>query len=118
GHDVREHACQLIWLTRRFYAASRRLKDFYTKGLWATTSSGKVELNSLALDQLLDALRKHVATDVDIFISRVGDEAKTLFSVKPLNFADWHRAHHFRFILGKYIFYREMQELPKRQLLP
>src|SRR5699024_2655937 len=60
-------------------------------------SSSKVEFNALALDQLLNNFRKYIPADIDIFISGIRDKAKTLFSVKPLNFADWHWAHHFHF---------------------
>src|SRR5699024_2226507 len=96
-HDIGKHACKLIRLTRRLCVTSRRIKDFYAQGLWATTSGGKVEFDALALHQLLNAFRKDVPADIDIFISRIRDKAKTLFSVKPLNFADWHWAHHFPF---------------------
>src|SRR5699024_9908261 len=97
GHDIGKHAREFIRFARRLRAASRSLEDFYAQGLWATTSSSKVEFNALALHQLLNTFRKYIPADIDIFISGIRDKAKTLFSVKPLNFADWHWAHHFHF---------------------
>lgn len=89
-HNVREHACKLIWFARRLSATSWGFQNLDAQSLWAPTASREVKLNSLALHQFLNTLGQNVPADIDIFISRIGDEAKTFFSVKPLNFADRH----------------------------